>query len=320
MKKTICLFLILSLFACLFCSCGEENRNRKDNLSVIATIFPEYDWVKEVLGNNPADAELTLLLDNGVDLHSYQPTAADMVKVAGCDLFIYVGGESDEWVNDALKEAINPDMIVLDLLDILGSNAVEEETVEGMEPEEEDGEETEYDEHIWLSLKNASLFVSAIKDALCKLDPEHKDTYTANAEQYTEKLNALDARYLETAKNASCKTVLFGDRFPFLYLTKDYGLSYYAAFKGCSAESEASFETVSFLAGKVDELGLQAIFCLEGSDQRIATTILSTAKSKDVALLSVDSMQSTTMQDVKNGVTYLSVMEKNLSALAEGLR
>ena len=291
-------------------------------LKIVTTIFPEYDWVREILGDKADHAEVTMLLDNGVDLHSYQPTADDIIKISDCDLFLYVGGESDGWVEDALKEATNQNMKVINLLDVLGEQVKEEEVVEGMEAEEEESEdedEPEYDEHVWLSLKNAETLCSAITDALEEIDPANKDAYATNAASYLEKLAALDGEYQTVVDNAARKTVLFGDRFPFRYLVDDYGLSYYAAFAGCSAETEASFETISFLAGKVDELGLPCVLTIEGAQHKIAETIVQNTAEKNQSILTLDSMQSTTSTDVANGTTYLSVMESNLDVLKQAL-
>lgn len=303
-------------------------------LSIVTTIFPEYDWVMEILGDNPANASVTMLLDSGVDLHSYQPNVKDMVTLSNCDLFIYVGGESDGWVKDALAGAANEDMIVINLLEVLGENAKEELLVEGMEAhdheedehedhdeEEHDGHEEheELDEHVWLSLRNASVFCQVIRDALIALDTENEAVYQANTEAYLQKLAQLDAAYTEATAQGSRDTLVFGDRFPFRYLMDDYGLSYYAAFAGCSAETEASFETVIFLANKLDELSLGTIMTLEGSDGKLAKTIAGTAKAQDIQILSMDSMQSTTLKDVRDGATYLSIMEKNLDVLIRAL-
>ncbi len=318
MKKITAFIVCLAIIAGLFTACSGEKTNAEKKISVVATIFPEYDWVENIIAGNEDKFDLTLLLDSGVDLHSFQPTADDIIRISACDLFIYVGGESDEWVDDALKEAANKDMIVIDLLDVLGENAKEEETVEGMETEEAE-EEAETDEHVWLSLKNAQIFCKEIKDAIVKLDNENAQKYEDNTKAYSEKLSALDGEYASAVENAKTKTVLFGDRFPFRYLTDDYGLSYYAAFSGCSAESEASFETISSLANKVTELNLSAVFTLEGSEHKIAETVISSGKKENVKILTLDSMQSTTIKDVNNGTTYLSVMEKNLSALKEAL-
>lgn len=303
-------------------------------LSIVTTIFPEYDWVMEILGDNPANASVTMLLDSGVDLHSYQPNVKDMVTLSNCDLFIYVGGESDGWVKDALAGAANEDMIVINLLEVLGENAKEELLVEGMEAhdhgedehedhdeEEHDGHEEheELDEHVWLSLRNASVFCQVIRDALIALDTENEAVYQANTEAYLQKLAQLDAAYTEATAQGSRDTLVFGDRFPFRYLMDDYGLSYYAAFAGCSAETEASFETVIFLANKLDELSLGTIMTLEGSDGKLAKTIADTAKAQNIQILSMDSMQSTTQKDVRGGATYLSIMEKNLDVLIRAL-
>ncbi len=322
-RKALTLFLAAMLTAGCLAACGSGSpapAAETDNIQIVTTIFPEYDWVMNILGDNPAGAEVTMLLNNGVDLHSFQPTVADILKISTCDLFVYVGGESDEWVDDALAEATNREMIVINLLDVLGDAAKEEEVVEGMQEEKHEEEEPEYDEHVWLSLKNAALLAENISAAIEALDPANSAAYQANTSAYIEKLNALDAQYSDAVSAASVKTLLFGDRFPFRYLVDDYGLSYYAAFVGCSAETEASFETVSFLARKVDELSLPCVLTIEGPDHRIAETIVENTKAKNQQILSMDSMQATTGQDVENGTTYLSLMEKNLEILKEALK
>lgn len=320
MKKITVLLLALFMLVGALAGCGKQNdTNQTDKLSIVTTIFPEYDWVREILGEKADNAEITMLLDNGVDLHSYQPTADDIVKISDCDLFIYVGGESDEWVEDALRNAANGNMKVINLLEVLGDSVKTEEIVEGMQEEEYEYEE-EADEHVWLSLKNAKMLVRVISKALQELDPNNKDIYAANADAYVKKLSALDAEYQAAVDAASNKTILFGDRFPFRYLVDDYGLRYYAAFVGCSAETEAGFETISFLAKRVDEWKLPCVLTIEGAQHKIAETIVWNTTTKNQKVLTMDSMQSTTTQDVKNGTTYLSVMEKNLSVLKEALR
>lgn len=293
-----------------------------ESLQVVTTIFPIYDWARQVIGDVPG-VELVWLQDTGVDMHSYQPSAEDMLKLSSCDVFLYVGGTSDSWVDGALKEAVNPDMKVLSLLEILGDNARLEELTEGMQAEDHEGhdhgDEDEYDEHVWLSLKNASLLTQSIADTLAQLDPDHADAYAANAAAYEAQLADLDAQYQAAVDAGSVKTVLFGDRFPFRYLTEDYGLEVYAAFPGCSAETEASFETIAFLAGKVDELHLPAVLTIENSDQRVAQTIIQNTASKDATLLRLDSMQGTSAKDVAAGTTYLTIMESNLDVLKAAL-
>lgn len=501
MKKIITIIISACLMA-LGCfglaACGNNNQNKNDKLSVVCTIFPEYDWVSEILGENKDNVDLTLLLDNGVDLHSYQPSVQDIAKISTCDLFIYVGGESDAWVDNALKNATNKNMKVINLLEVLGDKVKTEETVEGMEHEhehshkheeiaeadikdrtladfagewkslypylangdldeylehkaEEDGDETttketyrekytaswacdadkitingnsitftykdgktqtatysyagyspkrnddgdisnvryqfttdsenapkyiqfndhghepgkaehfhvyfgndgfdslmdsktnpffvkdslsveeildelmgheheeENDEHVWLSLKNAEILCKKITSELSALDKDNAATYENNFAAYKQKLAALDKDYSSAVKNAKYKTLVFGDRFPFRYLVDDYNLKYYAAFAGCSAETEASFETIVFLAGKVDELSLPAVCTIEGREHKIAETVRDTTKAKNQKILTFDSMQSTTSKDIKNGVAYLSVMEKNLKVLKEAL-
>ncbi len=344
MKKIISVAVAISMLSLIFTACGSKNSvddtTSKDTVitaektaladsadkkvKIVTTIFPEYDWVNEILGDKKENADVYMLLDNGVDLHSYQPTADDIANIADCDLFIYVSGESDDWMDDALKEKVNDNMVVLNLLDILGNSVKEEEIVEGMEAEEEEEEEEgeegpEYDEHVWLSLKNASVICDAIENALETIDPDNKSAYNANAETYKNKLAELDSEYANMVSSASTKIVLFGDRFPFRYLIDDYGLSYYAAFVGCSAETEASFETVAFLAKKIDELGLTSVLTIESSDHKIAATIIQNTEKKDAQILTMDSMQSTTSDDVTNGANYLNIMKDNLEVLKTAL-
>ena len=337
-----------------------DDTNKK--LSVVCTIFPEYDWIRELVGDKKDNYEITYLMDKGVDLHSYQPTAEDIAKIANCDLFVYVGGESDGWVKDALKESKNDKMQVVNLLEALGNNVKEEEVVEGMQEEDEhdhdhgkkedadhdhehkedadhdhehkddadhdhdhdeDGhhhDEVEYDEHVWLSLRNASSLVNELAARLQIIDPENKDYYAGTAAEYTSKLGDLDSRYLAAVKKAKNKTVIFGDRFPFRYLVDDYGLKYYAAFVGCSAETEASFETVAFLAKKADELKLNNVLVIENSDQKIAKKIVETTKAKDQKIVEMNSMQSVTADQIADGATYLGIMEANLKALEAALK
>lgn len=321
MKKILALLLALWIPAAVLSGCAPQDDSAASNkLNIVTTIFPAYDWVREILGAETDRAEITMLLDSGVDLHSYQPTVDDIVKISDCDLFLYVGGESDGWVDDALKNAPNKDQKVIRLLDVLGDSAKAEETVAGMQEEEHDHEEeAEYDEHIWLSLKNAQVLVAAISEALQESDPARKDTYAANAAAYVEKLSALDGEYRAAVDSGKYKTLLFGDRFPFRYLADDYGLDYYAAFPGCSAETEASFETVSFLAGKMDALGLPCVLTIEGTQHKIAETIVQNTAQKNQQVLTMDSMQAVTANDAASGVSYLSIMEKNLSVLKKAL-
>ena len=536
LKKKIGIYaLILAMAAAGLAGCGTAekayssekplsksgDKEGDKSFSVVCTIFPEYDWTKEILGEHADDAEITYLLDNGVDLHNYQPTADDILKISSCDLFVYVGGESDEWVENALAEANNEDMKVVELMDVLGDSAKVEELKEGMQEDEhehehdhskevstfeddevkdrslsdwagewqsayplvldgsldeawkhksedgsmtaeeykdhytigyktdissvkidgdnvtftyddgktvssdyeytgyfiqnwstgtkaamyrfeavdkesgapvyiefndhmiepekaehfhlrmsnesydaivdpegnwptffdaaltpdevcdevighghsdededeeehehehhhEEGEE-EYDEHVWLSVKNAKTICGAIEKELEAIDPDNAADYKANLESYTAKLDELDNSFKTLVDGASSKTLVFGDRFPFRYFVDDYGLDYYAAFIGCSAETEASFETIAFLANKVNELDCGTIFTLENSSKDIANSIIS-ASGKSAEIAELNSLQSISADDIANGTSYLSVMQKNYDVLAGVLK
>ena len=300
--------------------CSSTNGTDTAKYSIVCTTFPQYDWLREIIGENADSFSLMLLLDKGGDLHSYQPTAESIARISSADMFVYVGGESDTWVEDALKGAVNKDMRVVNLMDLLGGMVKEEELVEGMQCyEEAEHEETEYDEHVWLSLKNAAYLTGALSETLQELDAEHAQEYAANAAAYIESLNALDREYADAVKQSEKKTILFGDRFPFRYLTEDYGINYYAAFAGCSTETDASFETVTFLSGKVDELGLHTILTIEGSDQKIAEIIRENTHGKNQQIQTVNSLQSVTAKEIQDGFTYLEAMREKYEVLKDEL-
>lgn len=334
----------------------EQNSIEKGNsnkISIVCTTFPQYDWVKNILGEEAERFNVTLLLDNGVDMHSYQPAVKDIATAGSSDLFIYVGGESDTWVEDALKEAKNKDLKAINLMETLDNFVKEEEVVEGMQEErkslghsheksskekqeqtqkeshensqeingqkEAADEEPEYDEHIWLSIRNAEIMVKNIEKAIEQLDSDNAKVYQTNAENYIKKLDTLDKQYANTIQNAKYKAILFGDRFPFRYMADDYDLKYYAAFAGCSAETMAGFETVTFLAKKADELRLPVILTIENSDGRIAEAVKSNTTKKNQKILAMNSLQSVTKEQIADGITYLQVMQENLSVLSEAL-
>lgn len=334
----------------------EQNSIEKGNsnkISIVCTTFPQYDWVKNILGEEAERFNVTLLLDNGVDMHSYQPAVKDIATAGSSNLFIYVGGESDTWVEDALKEAKNKDLKAINLMETLGNSVKEEEVVEGMQEERESlghsheksskekqeqtqkeshensqeingqkeaaDEEPEYDEHIWLSIRNAEIMVKNIEKAIEQLDSDNAKVYQTNAENYIKKLDTLDKQYANTIQNAKYKAILFGDRFPFRYMSDDYDLKYYAAFAGCSAETMAGFETVTFLAKKADELRLPVILTIENSDGRIAEAVKSNTTKKNQKILAMNSLQSVTKEQIADGITYLQVMQENLSVLSEAL-
>ena len=350
MKKFAAFAMLVLTAALALVACSAESNEKapaQKKVSIVATIYPQYDWLKNILGDRLDAVNLKLLIKNGTDLHSYKPSAQDIAAIASADMVVYVGGESDEWIEKALKATPKDGRVQVNLMEALGDRVKEEEVVEGMQAEEEHhhehGEEAEEhehehhehaeehehehaeapenDEHIWLSLKNAELLVMNLADALSKVDTAHATEYHMNAALYIAKISALDAQYRAATDSAALKTILFGDRFPFRYLVDDYGIKYFAAFVGCSAESEASFETVAFLAGKMDSLALPAIFTIDGSNGKIARAILDASKkSKDTPVLSLNSMQSVTDAQMQSGIDYLSIMQSNLEVLKKAIK
>ena len=313
MKKFFIFILSLILIVTVFSSCQKpETTQKNDGITVVTTIFPVYDWTRNVAGDN---CNVIYLDESGTDMHSFEPTAKDILTLADADVLIHIGGVSDEWVAAAVESANNPELITLSLMDVTG--VLEEEIIDGMEHDDDDAYDTaEYDEHIWLSLRKAEAAVSAIAETLGKADNANKDKYTANAESYNAKLASLDGKFSDCVNNAKRKTLLFADRFPFRYFTEDYSLEYFAAFPGCSAESEASFETMTFLIEKTKELSLPYILIIENSDSKMAQTI---GNETGAEILSLNSCQSVTKNDIDNGITYLSAMEKNLQTITEAL-
>jgi len=324
----LCLAFLLCMLALSGCKSGAANAGEDISAakkSIVCTTFPTYDWTREILGTHLEDFELTLLLDKGGDLHSYQPTAEDIATIVSADLFVYVGGESDGWVTEVLRNKANQEMRVVNLMETLGGAVKVEEAIDGIQEHHRDHhhhdapDEKEYDEHVWLSLKNAAILTKALSENIKQLDATNAEAYTRNERAYIAKLNALDDAYVDAVRQAKKKTLLFGDRFPFRYMTDDYGLDYYAAFMGCSTETDASFETITFLAGKTDELGLHAILTIEGSDRRIAETIKQNTRDKNQEILTMDSLQSVSAKDIDSGFTYLTAMQDNLEVLKKAM-
>lgn len=304
------------LAAFMLAGCAPKQQQNTTKLKIVATTFPQYDWIREIIGKDNTNVDLQLLMKNGGDLHSYQPTAGDIANIADANLFVYVGGESDEWVDDALKEKTNKDMKVVNMMQTLGDDIDEEE--EGLEKESEDHdhEEIEYDEHVWLSLKRAQKIVKAIADELGELDSTNAKKYQENAEAYIAKLAALDKSYESTVNTVKNKTWIFADRMPFHYLAKDYGITTYAAFNGCSTETNASFNTIVSLAKYADELGIKHIMTIEGSDKKLAKAVIENTTDKNQDILTLNSLQSVSQSDIDKGLTYYGAMEENLKVLA----
>lgn len=319
MKKIISLLLSTSML--FLVGCGDNYTalsEDQETFSIVCTIFPSYDWAKNItLGNDKVD--VTFLLDNGIDLHNFQPSVSDIVTIQNSDLFIYVGGDSDVWVEDIISK----DMNTLNLVDKLGKRIVEIEHIEGMEITDTDevsdcGHSHVDDEHVWLSLLNSEILVEEITKALVTIDPTNTDLYTSNSVEYISKISSLENEFETLTSNSENKTLLFADRFPFRYMIEDYDLEYFAAFSGCSSESEVSFDTVKFLTDKTDELSLSYISTIEGSVNNISETIISNTKTENQAIV-FESMQSVTKEQIESGATYLDYMKINLDMLSIAL-
>lgn len=305
----------------MFVGCGKQPKPAADNtkISVVATIFPPYDFARAVAGGK---AEITMLLPPGAESHSFEPRPQDIVKIQKSGVFIYVGGDSDAWVKEILKSIDNPKMKVITLMDCV--ETVEEELIEGMEAlEEEDkkdgeGEEgPEYDEHVWTSPRNAKLIVRKISETLREVDPSNADAYQKNTEAYLSRLDGLDAKFKGVVDSAARKTLVFGDRFPFRYFADAYGLKYFAAFPGCATETEASAKTVAFLIDKVKKEKIPVVFHIELSNEKMANTI-SEATGAKVRLL--HACHNVTKADFESGKTYADFMAANVDALREALK
>jgi len=312
------IIIVVTILFSVLSGCAPKELPLKNGIVVVCTIFPQYDWACEIIGDRTADIELILLSGGGTDFHNFQPSVDDIIKISTCDLFIYTGGESEKWVGKVLKDAINKDMIVINLSEKLNGAGHADE--HDFEHDHDHDDLCDLDEHVWLSLKNAKNFCRVIADALLIIDPGSADEYLMNVESYVEKITALDSEYAAAVNSSPVKTFLFGDRFPFRFLADDYGINYYAAFNGCSAETETSFQTIVYLAKKMDELKLKNIMVTENADVSVAETIIKNSSDINRRILVMDSMQSVTSDDIKNGAKYYSIMKSNLNVLREALK
>jgi zinc transport system substrate-binding protein len=287
-----------------------------ERLSIVATIFPPYDFSREIAGGL---AEITMLLPPASESHSFEPTAQDIIKIQNCDAFIYVGGESDEWVNGVLDSMDTSNIKIITLMDCV--EVVEEEIVEGMQDEEEaeEGEEEgpEYDEHVWTSPRNAKLIVAKLTDAFCEADAANAEAYRANAEAYSAELDALDAEFRAVTDNAARRVMVFGDRFPFRYFADAYDLEYFAAFPGCSTETEASMATVAFLIDKIKAENIPVVFHIELSNGKMADTIAGETGAEKRLLHAAHNISKA---DFEAGESYLSIMSRNVDSLQAALQ
>ena len=319
MKRTLSMLLASLLTAGLLSGCGtagtQSTADAADKLSIVTTIFPQYDFTRQIVGDH---AEVTMLLKPGAESHSFDPTPQDIKKIQNADLFIYTGGENDVWVDGILSSMGESQPETLKLLDCVPT--VTEELVEGMEQAHEEDEaheeEEEVDEHVWTSPQNAMRIVDKIAAVLSEKDAANAADYQANSAAYVEKLRGLDESFRDVVTSGARKTVLFGDRFPFRYLADAYGLKYYAAFSGCSTESEADAATVAFLVDEVKKDQLPVVFTIEFSNGRIADSIADATGAKKLILHSCHNVSAEEMAD---GATYLSLMEQNVENLREAL-
>lgn len=323
--QLVCIFLMLALFTSavtIAVSCGASSlySEGEGELKVVCSSFPAFEFARIVGGDK---VTVTILQDSGADIHNYSPTSNAIMSIKNADVFVYIGGESDEaWVDSTLNSANNPDLISLPLME--HCELIEEAEIDNSEEEEHNHEhdntcEHEYDEHVWLSLKNAFKMVEAIADVFSEVDPENAEFYRANADEYTTKINTLDAEYEAMVANAERKVVLFADRFPFIYLMNDYGIEYYAAFSGCSTEVNASFETTSFLIGKTNELELPYILIIDADSSNTPAVASTVASSTGAKILTLTSFQSVTRTQIIEGISYLDIMRENLNTLTLAL-
>lgn len=310
MKKIILPILFILVLAVPFSSVYAETE-ADHKIKVIATIFAPYDFVREIVGDR---AEISMLLPPASESHSFEPTPQDIIKIQNCDIFIYVGGESDEWVNDVLASMDTSKMEIVTLMDCVVP--VEEETVEGMEADHEEEEGIAYDEHVWTSPKNAQLIVQKLSDKLCAVDEKNAAIYAQNTAAYIEKLQALDAQFQAVVDGAARKTIIFGDRFPFRYFADAYGLQYFAAFPGCSTETEPSAATIKFLIDKVREEKIPVVFHAELSNERMSSTIAEETGTKSLLLHACHNISKV---DFESGLSYLDLMGRNVENLKEAL-
>jgi len=317
MKRLTCILTIICLMALTACAAPAE----QEGLSIVATIFPPYDFARAVAGER---AQVSMLLPPGSEAHSFEPTPKDIIAIQQADIFIYTGGESESWVTDMLGSLEDGPEVVISMLEV--ADPLREETVEGMQAEQEhehehehehDHEDTSgYDEHVWTSPLNAIVISEAIADALCGLDPDNAGEYRASLGAYSGELARLDGLFRQAVAEGKRNTLVFGDRFPMRYFTEEYGLEYYAAFPGCSAETEASAATLAFLIDKVKAEGIPVVFSMELSNGRIAAAI---SEATGARALTLTSCHNLSREELEAGVTYIDMMEGNLSCLKEAL-
>lgn len=321
LTSLLCLCLLLALLPVLpACDSGKDD----GRISIVCTLFPQYDWLRSIIGDSES-IDVSLLIKNGTDPHSYQPTAADILTISNCDMIVYVGSDSDVWVKEALERANDPSIkqIALSQLEGMTLHNVSSHShyhEDHGHDHKHDHDHGVFDEHLWLSLNNAITATKHLTEAVCALDPTRSELYRSNADGYAKALSALNGEYRSAVESADPEDrfVLFADRFPFVYLLSDCGVEYSAAFEGCTTDVDASFDTVLGLIKEANTHGVKYIAVTETSDKALASTVASSAKN-DIEILVMDSLQSVSKKQLSEGISYLSVMEKNLTALKTAL-
>lgn len=320
MKRIISILLVLVLVSSAFAACGKGNNKEKEKtggLSIVTTIFPPYDFARQIVGNN---ANVKMLLPLGSESHSFEPSTQDILAIQNSDIFVCIGGESEKWVEKVLDSVDENKVKVISLIDLV--EAKEEKIVEGMEAEaqqeekEEGGAVVEYDEHVWTSPVNAVKITEALSQAIIERDLRNAETYKANTAAYIKKLNSLDKAYRDMVSTAKRDRIVVADRFPFRYLCDEYSLKYSAAFAGCSASTDPSANTVKYLINKVNDEKIPVVFYIEFSQKTVANTVLQSTKAKAMEL---HSCHNVSQEDFDSGVGYIELMNRNLEALREAL-
>ncbi len=317
------IFVVILLLLCFCAACtADEKAKNSEKISIVTTIFPPYDFAREIAGEN---AQISMLLRPGTESHSYEPSPADIIAVENCDIFIYNGGESDAWVETLVENIDTSDCKVLRMMECV--DALEEKPLEGVENghfheheseyEHHEGMTAEYDEHIWTSPQNAMKITQAIASTIMEIDPERRMEYEANLTRYSQELSELDTEFKKITDEGKRKLIIFGDRFPFRYFADDYGLDYRAAFPGCSAESEPSVKTVAYLVDKIREEDIPNAFYIEFSNQRLVKTI---QEETGALPLLFHSCHKLSRDEMERGDTYLTLMRKNAENLKEALK
>ena len=313
MKRILAFLCVFILTVSLF-GCGKTSQQSDDaGLSVVATIFPAYDFARAVVGD---DGSVSMLIKPGTEIHTYDPTTADIAKIQACDVFIYNGGEADAWVDTVLDSIDTSHMTIICMMDAV--TPVEEETVEGMEAEQEAHDTTEiaYDEHIWTAPANAILIVGAIRDAMCKIDPTNIEAYCENSDSYVLQIQDVQQEIKAIVSQAKHKMIVVGDRFPFRYFAEEFGLDYRAAFNGCSEDTEASASTIAYLIDTIEQNDLSAVFYIELSNQQIAKAI---SEQTGAQMLELNSCHNISQKNFDSGLTYADIMKQNAENLKIGL-